>query len=77
MPQHHENTRKVWVYCNKNDVSKFWAAPSVGIFWCDQTSVDVDPGPTDTLQSNNYHHSSCQGAIPAGGHVNIGIMGNQ
>eukprot|EP00972_Heterocapsa_arctica_P014000 2063773-Heterocapsa_arctica.AAC.1 len=38
--------RNNWAHLNNNDVSNSWAAPSVGIFWCDQTSVDVDPDPT-------------------------------
>eukprot|EP00972_Heterocapsa_arctica_P092935 13707656-Heterocapsa_arctica.AAC.1 len=38
MYQHHEETRNNWVHLNKHDVSNSWAAPSVGIFWCNQSS---------------------------------------
>eukprot|EP00972_Heterocapsa_arctica_P027075 3982421-Heterocapsa_arctica.AAC.1 len=72
-----KTARNNWAHINKSDASNSWAAPSVGIFWCDQTSVDADPDPTDTFHHNKHYHSSGQGAIPAGGHVNIGIMGNQ
>eukprot|EP00972_Heterocapsa_arctica_P008485 1237275-Heterocapsa_arctica.AAC.1 len=65
------------IYSNKKDISNVWTAPSVGIFWCNQSSVQLDPSVDDAFQFNNYYHCSGQGAVPLGGHVNIGIMGNQ